>query len=166
MNYQSEQFNQVIRSSNHIISILQFFKSSLKYLPGNPHESLVGLDLVLVVAVEEGDDPPYRVVQPHEVRGGLARGYRTLKKGLAIKSSVLLYLLCEGSKNTLRKARRQYLQVITYTYSMAFDTSDISSSVSNVIFRSYVCAGSAILDERNIPTPCNICTGLDYKAPS
>ena len=49
--------------------------------PGDPHESLVGLDLgLVVVAVEEGDDAAQRVVQPHEVRRRLARGNGALQE--------------------------------------------------------------------------------------
>ena len=48
-------------------------------VPGNPHESLVGLNLVLVVAVEEGDDAADRVVQPDKVRRRLPRRYGALK---------------------------------------------------------------------------------------
>ena len=56
-------------------------------VPGHPHKSLVGLDLVLVVAVEEGDDAADRVVQPHEVRRRLARRYGALQdvKKISVK---------------------------------------------------------------------------------
>ena len=56
-------------------------------MPDEPRESLVGLDLALVVAVEEGDDAADRVVQPHEVRRRLARRYGALQdvKKISVK---------------------------------------------------------------------------------
>ena len=67
------------KPENTRMSINQISIFELLYVPRDPHESLVCLDLVLVVAVEEGDDAANRVVQPHEVRRRLARRYGALQ---------------------------------------------------------------------------------------
>ena len=73
--------------STLLLSYLNILNQSKYSAPGNPHESLVGLDLVLVVAVEEGDDAANRVVQPDEVRRRLARRYGALEMGRMINTS-------------------------------------------------------------------------------
>ena len=67
------------KPENTRMSINQISIFELLYVPRDPHESLVCLDLVLVVAVEEGDDAANRVVQPHEMRRRLARRYGALQ---------------------------------------------------------------------------------------